>query len=492
MADFSWRDLASLGLNYLGNEQATDAAGDAAAASLEAAKIAAAEAAFKPYGVTTGFGTGYFDPETREAGYTIDPALAAYRDQLMTMGAEGLPTSLATTPQEAGLQYYQDLQKYGGIAGDAASQYAGLGSTAASAIPTDISGTFAGLSPSAYSNMAQNQASLFGGAATDALGQQVADVSGAYAGLSPADYSRMSSDIASQYARAGSQALGQATPTASSLYEQIREMQRPEEERARSSLDRKLFGSGRAGMTTAEYGGTPEQFALAKAQEEARNAAAYQAVGQADQLATSQQGRAAQLSQMGLSADQIANALRTEQFGQQYQLGTAGITAAQAQQGLQSGAQQQALALAQQGLSADQIANQLAATRFGQQYELAQGGMTAAQNQANLANQLSQMGLNADQMRMAQAGTARTAGMGELDQAIARGTGLFSTGFGVEKLGMTPLEMGAAYGAKASSPSGADALLTGGLSAAQANLAGGMNTAGMFQQLGTNLLNRTA
>jgi len=477
--DIGLDDVLDFGSKWKAASDIENAASDASAASIAAAAIAADAAAFKPYGVTTGFGTGYFDPENQTAGYQLDPALAAYRDELFGLGTQALPTSIQG-PQAAGLQYFQDLQAYGGLPSTIAKQYGTLGAQAAGNIPTDMSQAYAGIGPSAYSNMAAQQASLFGGAGAAALGQQVADVSGAYAGMSPVQYSNMASDIAQQYATAGSQALGQATPTAESLYSQIREMQRPEEERAQSALDRSLFGSGRAGMRTAEFGGTPEQLARSKAVEEAKNAAAFQAISQADQLATSQQARAQQLSQMGLSADQISNALRSEQFGQQYQLAGAGIQAAQAQQGLQTGAQQQALALAQQGLSADQIANQLSANRFNQQMQLAQGGLTAGQAQANLANQLSQLGMSADQIAMAQAASARASGMSELDAALTRGQGLMTAGYGVEKLGMTPLEMGAAYGAKAASPAGADALLTGGLNAAQINQQAANTQAGLW------------
>ena len=78
----------------------------------------------------------------------------------------------------------------------------------------------------------------------------------------------------------------------------------------------------------------------------------------------------------------------------------------------------------------------------------------------------------------------------ELDQAIARGTGLFQTGIGVEQLGLTPLELGAqlgGYNAQAAGTS-ANALLQGGMSAAQANLAAGLNSANLFGSFGTNLM----
>ena len=70
-------------------------------------------------------------------------------------------------------------------------------------------------------------------------------------------------------------------------FEQIRSVQRPEEERQRLAMEERLLGQGRLGLMTSQYGGTPEQFALAKAQEEARNQAAVMARSQA--LAEQQQ-----------------------------------------------------------------------------------------------------------------------------------------------------------------------------------------------------------
>jgi len=78
----------------------------------------------------------------------------------------------------------------------------------------------------------------------------------------------------------------------------------------------------------------------------------------------------------------------------------------------------------------------------------------------------------------------------ELDQAISRGTGLFQTGIGVEQLGLTPLELGAqlgGYNAQAAGTS-ANALLQGGLTAAQANMAAGLNSANLFGGFGANLM----
>ena len=59
----------------------------------------------------------------------------------------------------------------------------------------------------------------------------------------------------------------------SALYEQIRATQRPEEERQRLALQENLFASGRGGVQTAQYGGSPEQFAYEQARQEAMSRA---------------------------------------------------------------------------------------------------------------------------------------------------------------------------------------------------------------------------
>ena len=53
------------------------------------------------------------------------------------------------------------------------------------------------------------------------------------------------------------------------LYEQIRATQLPEEERQRLAMQESLFARGRGGLQTAQYGGSPEQFAYEKARQEA-------------------------------------------------------------------------------------------------------------------------------------------------------------------------------------------------------------------------------
>lgn len=242
------------GLGLLGTLKSGSAAKDAASAQLQAAQIAADAAAFKPYSVTTGLGTGYFNPETQTAGYTLDPALQAWRDQYMASAAQAMPSSFDTTANAQ--QYYNEMQA----------------------------------------------------------------------------------------------------------------MMQPARQAENLAMQQDLFGSGRLGMRLAGEG-----------------AGAGSGMVQPDVFG---------MNQARAQADQ---------------------------------------ALAQQ---------------------------------------------------------ARAQAMTELDQSIARGTGMLQTGLGIEQLGLTPLEMGGTFGGYGSSAGSAqaNALLQGGLGAAQANLAAGLGTSNMMGQLGLGLM----
>lgn len=247
----SWWDLGKTALGAYGAYKQSQAAKDAAKAQQRAAEAAADVATFKPYSVTTGFGSSYFNPETQTAGYELDPALAAWRDQMMQSAAQAMPTSFDTTANAQ--QYYDEMQS----------------------------------------------------------------------------------------------------------------MMRPAREQENLAMQQDLFGSGRLGMRLAGEG-----------------AGAGTGMVQPDVFG---------LNQSRSLADQ---------------------------------------ALAQQ---------------------------------------------------------ARTQAQTELDAAIARGTGLFNTGIGVEQLGLKPLEIGGNLGGAAMSPAAAEALLSGGMGAAASNYAAGLNTAGMFTGLANQL-----
>ena len=65
------------------------------------------------------------------------------------------------------------------------------------------------------------------------------------------------------------------------IYGRIRAAQMPGEERDRMALEERLASQGRLGVQTNQYGGTPQELAMAKAQAEAQNTAYLGAMTQA-------------------------------------------------------------------------------------------------------------------------------------------------------------------------------------------------------------------
>ena len=88
------------------------------------------------------------------------------------------------------------------------------------------------------------------------------------------------------------------------VYDRMRAAMSPEEERQRLALEQRMAAQGRSGVRTAQFGGTPEQLTLAKAQEEARNSAMLNAM----QFAGQEQQRQAQLGTGMLAAGYVPQA----------------------------------------------------------------------------------------------------------------------------------------------------------------------------------------
>ena len=127
------------------------------------------------------------------------------------------------------------------------------------------------------------------------------------------------------------------------IYERMRAAQRPGEERQRLEQEQRLAAQGRLGVRTAQQGGTPEQLALAQAQEEAKNRAMLSAMGQAQAEQAQQAQLGAQYAGLGtglagqaqgLSAAQQAQALQAMQAGQGLLGGSQALQAGQQQLGM--------------------------------------------------------------------------------------------------------------------------------------------------------------
>ena len=149
------------------------------------------------------------------------------------------------------------------------------------------------------------------------------------------------------------------------------------------------------------------------------------------------------------------------------------------QQGLLSGGRgAEDIALRQQQLNSGRIGLGVSGAAMGA--GAGTGYVNPEQYQRDLARGQvdASMAANADQIARQQ-----------LDQDIARSTGLFNTGAGVEELGMRNLTIGADIGNKAavSGAAAGSSLLQGGIAAANSNLAGGLNRANMYQNIGNTV-----
>jgi len=126
------------------------------------------------------------------------------------------------------------------------------------------------------------------------------------------------------------------------IFERMRAAQRPEEERQRLALEERLAAQGRLGTRSAAFGGaTPEQLAMATAQEEARTRSMLGAMQQAQ----AEQAQQAALGQQLLGASYLPQAQllaatqpaqRMAELQQQAQLYGTGLFGETAMSGLES------------------------------------------------------------------------------------------------------------------------------------------------------------
>lgn len=104
-----WGDLFTAGAGIYSANQSQKAAREAAQAQNQLGERTASLAEFRPYSVTSGFGTGFFDTKNQQAGYEIDPLLAAYRDRLYSMGAGSIDQA-AMDPNIAAQRFMEQQQ----------------------------------------------------------------------------------------------------------------------------------------------------------------------------------------------------------------------------------------------------------------------------------------------------------------------------------------------------------------------------------------------
>ena len=174
-------------------------------------------------------------------------------------------------------------------------------------------------------------------------GQQLLGAGQAQVGAMPFGLSQQEA-AAQQAFGLGGQFMGQAgMPMGAreqAVYDRIRATQLGEEERQRLALEERLFAQGRGGVQTSMFGGTPEQLALAKAQESAQNQAALMAMQQAQAEQAQQAALGAQYAGLGSGLAGQRQALEAAQQMQALQALTGGMGLLTGGMGLQQAQQQ--------------------------------------------------------------------------------------------------------------------------------------------------------
>jgi hypothetical protein len=250
----------------MAGRSAEKAARTSADAQIQAARIAAEEARFRPVGITTRFGQSQFgfDDQGRltSAGYTVSPELQALQERLLGVAPGSLETALG-----AGAEL-------GAIRG----AVPGLFGLAGQLLPTDVSRQ-ASPEELAYAQR------------LGMLGQQV----------TPTSYD--------------------PTAAAQSYFAEQQAMLDPVRQREEQRLASSVFGRGRAGLSVGDMG-QPELFTLAQARGQQDLALAAQARERARQELQQDIGLGTQLGAAGITARQQAENLARARLAEDIQLGT--------------------------------------------------------------------------------------------------------------------------------------------------------------------------
>ena len=272
-----------------------------------------------------------------------------------------------------------------------------------------------------FGNIAQQAGGAYG-APTGLEGTTQQALQGAAAGLSNIGAGTSGlTGLQGQYTQAAQQAAGMLGGTtqdmANQLFQQQQAMRTPEQERQQLALENRLRAQGRLGTSTAAYGGTPEQLAMAKAIQEQQSSDAYQAMMNAEGMLTSQQNRALGLGSAAggmantvsglLTADQqralgllsagqqgttLQDQLLSSQLGRAQSSGQAASALAAANQALKQGDVQTAASLFNIGQAAAQLPSTLQGQALQQAGMAQQQALSPAQQQMQQLQQAASMG----------------------------------------------------------------------------------------------------
>ena len=433
---------ASLLGGSMQSKAAKQAAETSARAQLEAARIAAEAAKFRPVGVTTRYGSSQFQtsPEgyLTGASYYVSPELKAYQDRLMGL------TGGALTQAELAQQQYAPLQ----------SAATGLFQTGQQYLNQPADQRLGGIANQYLGNQPN-----FGigdiGQRLLAQGQDQQLIDIARQQFAPSTGAQALTSLGQQYV---SQSPEQV---AADYMARQQDLLAPSRERQMAQLQNQLFQTGRSGLSVGATGARPsgtaglgasspelEAYYNALAQQDVGLAAQAQQAGQQNVAFGSSllgQGQALGQGQIGFGADLLAR--QQAQEAQRLGLGSQFTT------------QQQALEQGRYGFGADLLARQ------------------QAMEQGRTAFGAGLFGTGANVLGQYQAGQIG---------ALSPFTSYLGAGSTIESLGQQPLEMGSALGGRAATAGGnvGQSLLYGGLGSAK-TIQGASGQSG----IGTALMN---
>lgn len=319
------------------------------------------QTAFRPFTVSVGsraFPGSRYTSSSVGAGIPAPSTFATmgYNERIQQiMDTQGVSREQAVANQRSSLSQGFDINNDGVVTNQEFAAFRNLGLTGAgtSGGGAFTGGTAGGVGPNLQIDLSEQEQRLKQGLLEDARKSLLVQ--------DPAGAAQMRT-IGKNALTRGQQLLanipGGTGDREAAVYNRIRATQLPEEERQRLALEERLANQGRLGVQTAMFGGTPEQLALAKAQEEAQNQASLMAIQQAQQERMQQAALAEQV--LGLGSGLFSGQLGLQQA--QQGMGLSGLGAAYLPQA-------QALDMFQQGLAASELAQrgQLAgASMFGE------------------------------------------------------------------------------------------------------------------------------
>jgi hypothetical protein len=316
------------------------------------------DAAFKGYGVNTGLANSTIRADgTLDLGIGQDKTLDLYGKDGYRVGMRGFKDANNMLQANASNPAYQQaMGMYG-----ANSSNSQMGNS--------------------INQLSQAGNMLNANAANSQMGNALAAQQGGMGGISAQQQGMLNASNAMMQ-----QSMQGQAGREQDIYGRAMAMQQPMLDQQRAQMNAREFAQGRSGIRGSQFGGTGEDAAMARAQAQAQNSAAFQSMGMAQQEQMQQANIANMYGGMGQGAAGLQGSLGMN-------MGNLGLQNAQLGQGAAGQLSQNANMLNQFGLNQAQLGQSAAQGMGGLGLSQAQLGQSAGQAMSQNAAQQAQMGL---------------------------------------------------------------------------------------------------